>query len=114
MNVNQKIEDALADLVNNNIWPLSCPKETPPEEWITYNPELETPRLFGDDTDLEWMHYMQLHWFKKGQQNYLQIRKKIRQRLREAGFTVTESVSMYEKDTKTTHLIISCNIEEDD
>ena len=31
MNVNRKIENALSNLVNDNIWPLSKPEETAPD-----------------------------------------------------------------------------------
>lgn len=118
MNVNQKIEAALSDLVENNIWPLSCPLEELPEEWIVYNPELEAPGDFGDDQDLEWVHYMHVHWFKrnntKSPANYAGIRKTIRKKLRDAGFLVSDITPLFEKDTGITHLVFSCNIEEDD
>lgn len=122
MNVNQKIENALSDLVDGNIWPLSCPLESKPLKWITYLPELEKPSLHGDDKDLEWTHYMQIHWFAKGQINYMKIRNQIRSKLRNAGFSVTDIDYDYESEstvtspsgTGTTHLIFSCNIEEDD
>ncbi len=118
MNVNQKIEAALSDLVGGNIWPLSCPLEELPGEWIVHNPELETPELHGDDADLEWVHYMQVHWFKRGNAkspvNYVGIRKTIRARLRDAGFSVSDIETLFEKDTGITHLVFSCNIEEED
>ncbi|MDO5345302.1 MAG: hypothetical protein Q4E91_06115 [Lachnospiraceae bacterium] len=117
MNVNQIIEGALSDLVNGNIWPLSCPLETPAAEYIVYNPELEKPEIFGDDTDLEWTHYMQIHWYKKGDgkkpANYIEKRKEIRSRLRNAGFTMSDIQEFFEKDTGFTHLCFSCNIEEE-
>lgn len=114
MNVNQKIEKALSEIVNGNIWPLSCPLEEKPDKWITYLPELETPSLQGDDEDLEWTHYIQIHWFAKGQVNYMGARREIRSLLRGAGFSVTDIVYHYETDTGITHLIFSCNIVEDD
>lgn len=118
MTVNKKIEDALSDLVENNIWPLSCPQETLPDEWITYNPELERPEIYGDDDDLEWAHYMQVHWFRRGDGaksvNCTDMRKMIRKRLKEAGFSVTGIVTLFENDTRTTHLVFKCNILEDD
>lgn len=122
MNVNQKIENALSSIVDGNIWPLSCPLESKPDKWITYLPELETPSLNGDDIDLEWTHYMQVHWFTKGQVNYMSVRKNIRKLLRDAGFSVTDIDYYYEHDGTVaspsgmgiTHLVFSCNIEEDD
>lgn len=114
MTVNQKIEQALSDIVNANIWPLVCPLETPPDTWITYLSELDAPEEFGDDRDLEWVHHMQVHWFKKGQVNYFSVRKAIRKALRDAGFTMENIIYTYEKDTKTTHLIFTCSITEED
>ena len=118
MNVNQKIETVLSDLVDDNIWPLSCPLEELPDEWIVYNPELEAPEDFGDDQDLEWVHYMQVHWFKKGDGkrpvNYTGIRKMVRKRLRDAGFLVSDITPLFEKETGITHLVFSCNIIEED
>ena len=114
MNVNQKIESALSVLVDGNIWPLSCPMESKPDKWITYLPETEKPALQGDDEDLEWIHHMQVHWFAKGQVNYMDARKKIRKSLSAAGFSITDIDYMYEKDTGITHLIFLCNDLEED
>ena len=44
MNVNQKIESALAE-VTENIWPLCCPYDSPPEKYLVYNPEDETAEI---------------------------------------------------------------------
>lgn len=113
MNVNQKIETALSECVDGNIWPLSCPLEEQPDKWIVYNPEIEVPELFADDIDIEWTHYMQIHWFAKGQINYLATREEIRKRLRTAEFIVTDIDHDYEEDTGITHIIFSCNIIEE-
>lgn len=50
MNVNQKIESALAE-VTENIWPLCCPYDSPPEKYLVYNPEDETAEYYADDED---------------------------------------------------------------
>lgn len=117
MNVNQKIESAVSALVRGNIWPLSCPLEVPPNEYIVYLPELEAPEDFGDNEDLEWTHYMQVHWFKKGKsrkpENYMRMRKEIRTALKKAGFCMSDIQYDYEKDTGYTHLVFSCSIEEE-
>lgn len=118
MNVNQKIENALSELVDGNIWPLSCPQEELPDKYIVYLPEDETPTDFGDDNDLEWVHYMQIHWFGKGTSkrpvNYTKPRKQIRNLLKENGFIVSDITPYFEKDTGYTHIVFSCSIEEDD
>lgn len=118
MNVNQKIESALSEIVSGNIWPLSCPLEVPPNEFITYLPEYESPDDYGNDDDLIWVHYMEVNWYKKGETrkpvNYMEARKRIRSALKKAGFSVSNIVYFYEKDTGYTHLTFLCNIEEDD
>lgn len=117
MNVNQKIENALNDLVDGNIWPLSCPMEELPEEYIVYNPELEQPEDFGDDTDLAWVQYMQIHWFKKGESrkpvNYIAKRREIRSRLKTAGFSLSGIQVLFEENTGYTHLCFLANIVEE-
>ena len=95
MSVNAKIEAALNECCSN-IWPVVCPDVHPPEEYIVYN--------------LEWTHYMQIHFFTK--KNYISKRKEIRRLLRSAGFTMTDINTEYEKNTKYFHLIFSCYIEE--
>lgn len=110
MSVNRKIEDALRSIIQN-IWPLCCPEESKPEEYIVYNPEMEVPGVFADDTDLDWVHYMQIHFYTK--QDYTERRKMIRKRLRNAGFVVTDIDTFYESDTAYYHLCFSCYVEEE-
>lgn len=118
MNVNKKIETALSDLVENNIWPLSCPLETLPDKWIVYNSALDAPEDFGDDIDLEWVHHMQVHYFQQGDgirpSNCEKARKEIRKRLRDAGFTLSGFRPLFESDTGITHLVFECSIIEDE
>lgn len=109
MNVNETIEGALAGTVPD-IWPLICPQEHPPEEYIVYNPELEEAALFADNQDREWVQHMQVHYFTKG--NYIKKRGDIRRALREAGFLVTDITTLHEKDSGYHHLCFSCSIEE--
>lgn len=111
MTVNRKIEGALEGLAGGNIWPLCCPQEEPPEEYIVYNPEDERAVDYGDDDDLAWTHWMQVHWYKRGNCNYYSIRSEIRARLKAAGFIVNEIRPVHEDGY--THLTVSCNIEED-
>ncbi len=117
MNVNQKINGALSAIVDGNIWSLSCPEETPPDTYIVYNQELEKPEDFGDDRELEWGQYMQVHWFKRGMSkkkpvNYLATKKEIRKQLISAGFCISGIETFFEQDTGYTHLCFLCNITE--
>lgn len=124
-NVNRKIIAALHDLADDHIYPLSKPAEEDPDTYIVFNPEVETPEDFGDDEDHEWLDSIQVHWFAKGRVNYLETKKRIRNRLKAAGFTISEiSVIAYEEGSGYstsnqsgqgyTHLCFTCNIPEDD
>lgn len=110
MNVNQRIENALG-AITEHIWPLCCPEDSPPETYIVYNPELEKPELHADDSDLEWVQYMQIHLYTK--ENYLEVKGRIRVNLRNAGFTLTSIDTFHEKDSGYAHLCFSCYIEEE-
>lgn len=114
MNVNTRIKNALAGLANGNIWPNTCPLSQEPNEWIVYYPLSETPVDHGDDTDTAWFHFMGIHWIKRGNVNYVNMRKELRNRLKAAGFTVTEILPSYDDAVDATHLIIYCNIIEED
>ena len=111
MTINTKIDRALSQIVNGNIWSLSCPLEQLPDEYIVYNPELEAPELFADDEDLEWMDYMQIHYFVKkiGESqkpvNYFKKKNQVRDALRKAGFSFENITVLYEKDTGYTHIV---------
>lgn len=111
MSINQLIEESLKT-ITENIWPLCCPDASPPDKYIVYNPELEKPGYYADDSDEEWIHYMQVHLYTKG--NYLLDRNTIRKKLKAVGFTVTGIEVFYEKDSKYTHICFECYLEEED
>ena len=122
MTANRVIEDALSNLVNGNIWPLSKPATEDPDEYIVYNPEAEALD-YGDDRDQEGEMSYQVHWFKRGHANYIRIWKEIRDALREADFVIEPSpYAVYEAAngssvngtaTGWTHITISCRMEEE-
>ena len=122
--VESKLISALSEYVNGNVWPLSKPEEENPDEYIVFNPELEAPADFGDDRDLEWMAFMQVHWFARGHADPSTAKRTICAALREAGFTIESiPVSTYESEagssangTKSgwTHVCILANIPEDE
>jgi len=109
VSVNQTIESALKPICSN-VWPIVCPDDNHPAEYIVYNPEYEAPATYADDQDQNWIHYMQVHFFTK--KNYIKKRKEIRRALRQADFLVTEIDTDYEKDSGYYHLTFSCQIEE--
>lgn len=111
MNVNQLIEETLKE-ITPHIWPLCAPNDSLPDIYIVYAPEIEKPELYADDEDGEWVHYMRVNLFQK-KESYLENRKKIRKKLREAGFTLTDILTFYENDTGYYHLCFECYIEEE-
>lgn len=64
MSVNQIIESALKPICPD-VWPIVCPDDNKPAEYIAYNPEYEAPGTYADDQDQNWIHYMQVHFFTK-------------------------------------------------
>lgn len=120
MTTNAKINKALSEIVNGNIWAMSCPLEQPGDEYIVYNPELESAELFADDTMLEWVDYMQIHYFvrKSGEskkpENYIKKKNEIRAALCSADFCVEDITVLYEKDTGYTHVAFSVSCEQDE
>lgn len=108
--INSKIEEALRP-VTENIWPLCCPYEQPPDFYIVYNPEIEETGLYGDNEDQEWIQNMQVHLYTKS--DYTKPRRKIRKLLRQNKMTVTDIATLYEKETGYNHLCFSFQAEED-
>lgn len=109
MSVNQVIENTLCKIVPN-IWPLVCPEESAPDEYVVYNPEVDVPDDFGDNEAGTWILYMQVHFYTR--KNYLKKRKEIRKALYLAGFSISDITTIYEKESRYYHLCFSCNIEE--
>lgn len=120
MNVNQKIENALSDLISGNIWPLACPLEEKPDTFAVYIVERMAPADYGDDAHKEWIQHLEITWFsrpasgsKRKPVNYLTVEEQIITRLEKAGFTVKDSVPGYEKDTGyTTCTVTFCTRKE--
>ena len=112
MNVNQKIERAIGTIVKQNVLPMKCPKDSPPDLYAVYNPELEEPGYYADDAEEEWTQHMQVHIFTKT--NYIELRRRIRKSLRENDFTLTGIQTFYEKDTGYYHLCFECYTEEEE
>ena len=121
MSINQKIEQALSDIVKGNIWPLNCPLEKKPDTFIVYESEKEVPDDFGDDQEGEWIYRIEISWFSRPASesgssrkpvNYLKAREQMRQRLKAAGFTLNNILPGYETDTGYTTCIITCEIME--
>ena len=124
MNLNQYVEATLGDIVDGHIWPLVCPLEDKPTEFITYVHE-DYPDDYGDNRDEAWVYDIEINWYKLGSgshtkqvslkpANYLRAREQIRSALTDAGFTVSRILYNHESDTGYTHLTFLAWIEEED
>lgn len=111
MSVNKIIEDALNEIVQE-IWPMVCPRDKPPREYIVYNPEIDVPDDFGDNEPQSWVQHMQIHYFIAENGDYTLRRKEIRKSLQKAGFTISEITTLHEKESGYNHVCVSCSIEE--
>lgn len=124
MNLNQHIEKALGDIVDGNIWPMVCPLEDKPTEFITYDHEDHSDD-FGDNEEEAWVYEVEVNWYKLGAgsrtkqvalkpANFIQARERIRTALKAAGFIVSKILYNHESDTGYTHLTFLAEIEEED
>lgn len=109
--MNRIIEDALSSIAKE-IWPMVCPRDEPPAEYIVYNPEFDEPTDFGDNEPQVWIQHMQVHYFIAQNGDYTYRRTEIRKALLAAGFSIEEIVAMHEKDSGYNHVCFSCSIEE--
>lgn len=105
MNVNPLIISALNSLklpVSPNTY------EGTADEYITFNYVNESPSLYADDTDVLDETTVQVHYFTRG--NPQSKKKAIRRLLRVSGFTITNTLELYESDTKFTHVVVEASI----
>lgn len=100
------LKEATKDLVDGNVWMDNCPKEASLDEWIVYYSLGLNPMDFGDDRDLEWEEGIAVKWVHKGNVNYYDIRKRLREALRNAGFSLGAIQSGYDGEDNRTNVII--------
>lgn len=77
--------------------------------YIVYNEEAEQPTNYGDNVPQNEIAWWQVHIFSPKDNDFRMIKNKTKHALQEAGFTVTDIVTLYEKETKTIHVAISCH-----
>lgn len=109
MNINQIIETTLGE-VTEHIWPAVCPDAEAPDKYIVYNSDIETPGLYAEDRDENWVCHMQIHLYTR--ENYLKDKKIIKEKLRVAGFILEDIETLYEKNSRYHHICFECSIEE--
>lgn len=81
-------------------------------EYIIYNEEAEEPADHGDNHPIHNIIWWQVHIFTPKTSDFRKYKRNVIKDLRAAGFYVTDNATMYEKETKTIHVIISCHNEE--
>jgi hypothetical protein len=111
MTVNEKIIQALS--------PVGIPV-TPDffgegaDEYFTFNYADDQAEEFGDDEPLQVTAYMQIHYFGPLSGNYLQLKKKVRKALLDAGFTYPEVTDASDLEDGIRHLVFECSIDNED
>lgn len=81
-------------------------------EYIVYNEEAEQPVDYGDNHPQSDVIWWQVHIFAPRSSDFRGIKNKVKEALQKNDFTVTDIVTLYEKETKTIHVVISCHAEE--
>lgn len=69
----------------------------------------ERPDMCGDDEQITEICYPDIHYFTRGDPTAK--KKQLRALLRKAGFLITGTTELYEKDTRYNHVIISAEID---
>lgn len=82
-------------------------------EYIVYNEEDERGIGHADDRPQAESIWWQIHLFTPVTYDYRAMKRKIRNLLYDAGFSVGPINTIYESDdTETVHVVISCNMHE--
>lgn len=81
-------------------------------EYIVYNEEAEQPANFGSNRAQNRITWWQVHLFAPESSKFREKKKQIIKSLLSAGFYVTDAVTLYEEETRTIHVVISCHMGE--
>lgn len=82
------------------------------KNYIVYNEEAEETVNYGDNQPLNRIAWCQVHIFSERTGKFREYKEDAITKLKSAGFTVTDAATLYEKETKTIHVVISCHIGE--
>lgn len=83
-------------------------------EYIVYNEEAEQPTDYGDNIPGHRVTWWQVHIFTPKTGKFREYKRLSESALQKAGFTVTDIRTLYEKETKTMHVVISCHEESEE
>lgn len=89
-----------------------CEYQGTSETYIVYNEEAEELTNYGDNRPLNNIVWWQVHLFAPKYSDFRTYKSDIKKKLLDAGYMVTDAVTLYEKETKTIHVVISCHIGE--
>ncbi len=82
------------------------------EEYIVYNEEVMQLTNYADNTPMNQVSWWQVHIFTPRDGAFRIHREKVKEALIKNGFTLSEITTLYEKDTKTIHVVIPCHMTE--
>lgn len=82
------------------------------EIYIVYNEEAEQPANHADNRPRNRVLWWQVHLFAPKSEDFREKKKQIVRLLRDAGYNVTNITTLYEKETRTIHVVIPCHMGE--
>lgn len=82
-------------------------------EYIIINEEDERGILHADDRPQGISVWWQVHLFAPEHCNIRSRKRQIRNLLLDAGFVLGDTDTLFEKETKTRHVVITCNMDEE-
>lgn len=83
------------------------------QRYFTFNYADDRGANFGDNEPQCTISYIQVHFFLLLNENYLELKKSIRESLFEAGFTYPQVTILTERDNGLRHLVFECEMEEE-
>lgn len=113
MNENKLVIDTLSPLG----YPVAFIKykpatgETPSDKYFTFNFADDRGINFADNAPQNEIVSMQIHFFAPLKFNHTVLKKEIRKKLFDAGFTYPAITTLTEEDNEIVHLVFECEIE---
>ena len=83
------------------------------EAYLVYNEEDERSIAHADDRPQAVSIWWQVHLFAPEGYDFRGMKRRLRALILEAGFAVRDAVTLFEKETGSIHVILSCNMTED-
>ena len=80
------------------------------DEYITYQTIVETPITYADDVDEFTEKQIDVDYFTQSHSNLNLYKLRIRDALRNAGYTISDTVVQYESDTRYWHLTVTVSL----